>query len=113
MEPEMQYAVAKLYSKVPPSPNSLREGLVLGISSFCSRIDKFQFTAHTRSSCISAGASPYLFSSFTASVLSLSISRELFTKTMFAAAIITLLRVVLSFDSVTPTLSTCSLRPLI
>ena len=28
MEPEMQYAIAKLHFRDPPSPNSLREGLI-------------------------------------------------------------------------------------
>ena len=34
----MQYAIAKLHFKDPPSPESLGEGLVLGLSSFYSSV---------------------------------------------------------------------------
>ena len=41
----MQYAIAKLHFRDPPSPESLGEGLVQVISSFYSRVVKLQFTA--------------------------------------------------------------------
>ena len=43
MEPEMKYAITKLHFRDPPSPESLGEGLVQVISSFCSHIVKLRF----------------------------------------------------------------------
>ena len=39
----MQYAIAKLHFRDPPSPRSSGEGLVQVISSFCSHIVKLKF----------------------------------------------------------------------